>query len=229
MPVINDIRLNLKKNEVLRREGFRGYSIVRPEIKSLVEELLKELNNTNLLEPTTAYEIYPVTGIDPDRVTLEGDAAINGSLLPSTFPEAKEIAAVVCTIGPGLEKQVTAYSKSGETLRAMLLDGMGSAAVDMLAIETSRLIFGDASKRGLQASSPVNPGMPGLPITEQWNLLELARAGDIGVSLTSSGTMVPRKSTSLIIAIGPKMKRWTQAEICAGCNLRETCPYSVIK
>jgi len=41
--------------------------------------------------------------------------------------------------------------------------------------------------------------------------------------------MVPRKSTSLIIAIGPEMKKWTQAEICARCSLRETCPYSVLK
>ncbi|MCK4863676.1 MAG: hypothetical protein KAS25_05225, partial [Dehalococcoidales bacterium] len=113
--------------------------------------------------------------------------------------------------------------------RAMLLDGIGSAAVDILVQEACRFFSGEASKRGLQASSPVNPGMPGLPITEQQNLLELAHAGDIGVSLTSSGVMVPRKSTSMIIATGPVMKTWTQAEICARCNLRETCPYTVLR
>jgi len=229
MPVISNIRLNLKKNEVLRREGFRGYSRVRPEIKNLVLELLESTESTHLLEPTTAYEIYPVTGMDPDRVLLKGDAVVSGSLIPSTFPEAKELAAIVCTIGPGLEKQVTEYSRGGETLRAMLLDGIGSAAVDILVQEACRFISREASKRGLQAGSPVNPGMPDLPITEQWNLLGLAHAGDIGLSLTSSGIMVPRKSTSMIIAIGPEMKTWTQAEICARCNLRETCPYTVLR
>jgi len=229
MPVISDIRLNLKKNEVLRREGFRGYSRVRPEIKNLVLELLERVDSAQLLEPTTAYEIYPVTGMDPDRVLLKGDAAVSGPLIPSTFPEAQELAATVCTIGPGLEKQVTEYSRGGETLRAMLLDGIGSAAVDTLAQEACRFISREASTRGLQGSSPVNPGMPGLPIMEQWNLLKLAHADNIGVSLTSSGIMVPRKSTSMIIAIGQQMKTWTQAEICARCNLRETCPYTVLR
>ncbi|MCK4863678.1 MAG: hypothetical protein KAS25_05235 [Dehalococcoidales bacterium] len=150
-------------------------------------------------------------------------------VIPSTFPEAQELATTVCTIGPGLEKQVTKYSQGGETLRAMLLDGTGSTAVDILVQEACRFISREALTRDSQASSPVNPGMPGLPITEQWNLLELAHAGDIGVSLTSSGIMVPRKSTSMIIAAGPEMKPWTQAEICARCNLRETCPYTVLR
>lgn len=227
MPVLKDFCLNLKKNEVLRREGFRGYARVRPEIEHLVKELLESVARTRLLEPATAYEIYPVTGMDPDCVSLGGDAAVSGSLIPSTFPEARELAVVVGTIGPGLERQVTEYSRDGETLRATLLDGLGSAAVDILAREVCRFISEEAAKRGLQGSSPVNPGMPGLPITEQRHLLELAHAGYIGVSLTSSGIMVPRKSTSLIIAIGPEMKTWTQAEICARCNLRDTCQYRI--
>ncbi|MCK4274839.1 MAG: hypothetical protein KAW90_08080, partial [Dehalococcoidales bacterium] len=205
-----------------------GYTRIRPEIKNIVLELLESADSAHLLEPTTAYEIYPVTGMDPDKVLLEGDAVVSGSLIPSTFPEAKELAAIVCTIGPGLEKQVTEYSQGGETLRAMLLDGIGSAAVDTLVIEVCHCIANEASSRGLQAGSPVNPGMPGLTITEQGNLLGLARAGDIGVNLTSSGIMVPRKSTSLILALGPKMETWTQADVCARCNLRDTCPYTVL-
>ncbi len=227
MPVVRDIPLNLKPGEVLRREGFRGHSEVRPQIKSQITELLASLENAHLLEPVFAYEIYPIARMATDQVSLEGNKAVQGSLLPSIFPEAKELAVMVCTIGPGLEKQVTEYSKSGETFRGMLLDGIGSAAVDMLTQEACRFMADKASSRGYQTSSPINPGMPGLPITEQWNLLELANASEIGVSLTSSGIMVPRKSTSMVIGMGPQMKRWTQAEVCARCNLRETCPYRI--
>jgi hypothetical protein len=227
MPVIRDIPLKMKTGEVLRREGFRGFTKVRPEIKSLINELLTGVESAHLLEPAVTYEYYTVTGMSPEQVSLEGDKVVSGSLLPSIFPGAKELAIAVCTIGPGLEKQVTDYSKNGETLRGILLDGIGSAAVDMLNQEACRLIAGEALSRGYQASSPVNPGMPGLPITGQWNLLELAGAGEIGVSLTSSGIMVPRKSTSMVISMGPQMATWTQAEICAQCNLRETCPYRI--
>jgi hypothetical protein len=229
MPVIRDIHLKLKTDEVLRREGFRGFPQIRPEIKSLIDELLLSVESTHLLEPAIAYEYYTVTGMSPDQVSLEGDKVVRGSLLPSVFPEAREQAIAVCTIGARLEKQVTAYSKGGDTLRGTLLDGIGSATVDMLTQEACRLIAGEATSRGYQASSPVNPGMPGLPITEQWNLLELAGAGEIGVSLTSSGVMVPRKSTSMVISLGPQMRTWTQAEVCARCNLRETCEYRIQK
>ncbi len=40
MPVIRDIPLSLKTREVLRREGFKEYSKIKPEIKSLILELL---------------------------------------------------------------------------------------------------------------------------------------------------------------------------------------------
>jgi len=212
---------------VLRRQGFRGHSKIRPEIKSLILELLATVENTHLLDPAVAYEYYQITGMSPSQISLEDDKAIHGSLLPTVFPEAKELAVVVCTIGSKLEKQVTDYSKSGETLRSTLLDGIGSAAVDMLTPEVCRLIASEVSSRGHQASSPVSPGWPGLPLTEQWNLFELVNTQEIGVSLTSSGIMVPRKSVSMVIGIGPKMPTWAQAEVCARCSLRKTCPYRI--
>ncbi len=227
MPVIRDIPLGLKIGEVLRRQGFRGHSKIRPEINKLISELLASVNKTRLLEPAAAYEYYKVTGMNPSQTSLEGNKAIQGPLLHTIFPEAKELAIIVCTIGPNLEKRVTDYSKSGETLRSTLLDGIGSAAIDSLTQEVCKLITGEASSHGYQASSPVNPGMPGLPIQEQWHLLELVPAGEIGVSLTTAGIMVPRKSVSMIIGIGSQMTRWTRAEVCARCSLRKTCLYRI--
>jgi hypothetical protein len=229
MPIIREIHLNLTQDEVLRREGFKGYTSVRPEMQSQISELLEIVSSSNLLQPVASYEMYDIMNMQPDKVALNNDAFITGTLLPSTFPEAGKLAVMVCTIGPGLENRVTEYSKGGETLHAMLLDGIGSAAVDILAQESCHLIAGKAAEPGLQAGSPINPGMPGLPITEQRNILNLAHANEIGVSLTSSGIMVPRKSTSVVIAIGNNMDTWTQEEVCARCNLRETCLYTVLK
>jgi hypothetical protein len=227
MPVTRDITLSLKTGEVLRRQGFKGRSKIRPEIKSIILELLATAENTNLLEPAVAYEYYQVTGMSPSQISLEGNKAIHGSLLPTIFPDVKRLAILVCTIGPKLEKKATTYSKSGEALRGMLLDGIGSAAIDMLAPEACRLIATEASSGGQQASSPISPGWPGLPLSEQWNLFEMVNTQEIGVSLTSSGIMVPRKSISMVIGIGPQMATWTQADVCARCSLRKTCTYRI--
>jgi len=227
MLVIRDISLNLKTREVLRRQGLGKGAKVRPEIKILIRQLLASLKKARLLEPVVAYEYYMVSSINGSQISLEGDKAIQGPLLPAIFPEAKELAVLLCTIGPRLEKQVTDYSKSGKTMRGMILDGIGSTAVDMLALEVLRRLASEVSSRGYEISSPVNPGMPGFPLTEQWNLLGLVNADEIGVGLTASGVLVPRKSISMVIGIGPKMTRWTQAEVCARCSLRESCHYKV--
>jgi hypothetical protein len=227
MPIIRDISLSLKTGEVLRRQGLGGGAKVRPEIKTLIRELLASVKKAHLLESTIAYEIYTVTEISQRQLSLEGKPVVHDSPLSSLLAGAKELAVAVCTIGPKLEKQVTDYTSQGEPLRGMLLDGIGSAAVDSLTEEVCKLIASEASSRGYEASSPVNPGMPGLPITEQWQLLKLVPAREIGVSLTSSGIMVPRKSVSMVMGIGPQMAKWTRAEVCARCHLKKTCPYRI--
>jgi hypothetical protein len=229
MPVIRDIPLSLKPSEVLRRQGLGRGAKVRPEIRLLIRELLASLNKSRLLEPAVAYEYYRVRSMNGSRISLEGDKALHGPLLPAIFPEAKELAVILVTIGPKLEKQVTDYSKKGAALQGMTLDGIGSAAVDKLVAEFLRLIATEVSSRGYEISSPVGPGMPGFPLTEQWNLLGLVKAGEIEVTLTSSGMMVPRKSTSMVMGVGPQMTRWTQAEVCARCTLRETCHYKLTR
>lgn len=213
--------------EVLRRQGFGRKAKVRPEIKSLIEELLASLEGERLLDQTAAYENYPITGMDGSQISLVGDRAVHGPALPALFPEAKELVALVCTIGPKLEKHVSDYNKSGQALRSLLLDGIGSAAVDAMIPAALSFIGVEVSSRGYKTSAPGNPGMPGFPMTEQRNLLELTQADKIGVSLTSSGILIPRKSVSMVIGIGPEMPMWTQAEVCARCNLREICPYRV--
>jgi len=229
VPVIRNIPLSLDyDDEVLRRQGLGESSRVRPEIKKVITELLAEVEQDSLLEPAVAYEYYPITAMDSDRISLEGDRAIEAPLLPATFPEAKELVVLIATIGPRLEKQVTEYTKGGGALRGMVLDGIGTAAVDRLIPEALELIAVEVSGRGYEISSPVNPGMPGFPMTEQWSLLELAPVKEIGVSLSSSGVLIPRKSTSMVIGIGPRMTRWTQAEVCGRCSLRQSCPYKVI-
>jgi hypothetical protein len=228
MTVVRDIPLDMDIGEILRREGFTGKRDIRPAIERLILELHDEVEKENLLQPAIAYEIYSGDEIDRRQLSLKSNGDMHSRLLTSVIPEAQEIAVLVCTIGPGLEEKVTHYSKSGDVMHGMLLDGIGSAAVDTLCREACYIVAGEVSPRGYQISSPITPGMPCLPITEQDWLLELVHAQDIGVSLSSSNMMIPRKSTSMVIGAGHEMQTWTQAELCGRCNLRKTCPYKYI-
>lgn len=227
MPVIRNVRVRLRSRELLRREGMKEYSGLRPEIKDVLIGLLTTLRRERLLEPAIACETYPIARMGRRQLRLDGGAVLRAPMLPAALPEAKELAVAVCTIGPKLEQRAAAYYESGEPLQSLLLDGVGSAAVDSLARQACELVSREALSRSLEASSPINPGMPGFPISEQWQMLNLVPSDEIGVTLTGSGTMSPRKSISMVIGIGPHMPTWTQAEVCARCSLRKACPYKV--
>ncbi len=227
MPIKRDIPLSLTSDNILRRQGIRQRSS-RPEIAAITEKLLSEMYELCLLEPMAAYNIYPVSEVSNDRVSLDNGVEIRGTSLPSLLAKSQELAVAVCTIGPKLEKQVTDYLGGREPLRGLLLDGIGSAAVDSLAQEACKLIQNEASLRDYQVSSPFSPGTPGFPITEQWQLFQLIPTEEIGVSLVASGLMVPRKSVSMVIAIGEYVTVRKRGEACARCNLSETCHYRLV-
>ena len=227
MSLVRNIRLTLELAEVLRRQGIKEYSRLKSDMKDLIQELLARVNNGQFLEPAIAYQIYPIKEVSQDQLFLMGDVVLHGSILSSVLAEAKELAIAVCTIGSRLEKQVTEYINNDQALHGLFLDGIGSAAVDSLGFEVCSLIGSEASLQGYQASSPLSPGGPRFPLSEQWQLFKLVPADQIGVSLTSSGVMVPRKSLSMVIGMGSDMKTWTKAESCARCNLRNTCHYRI--
>ena len=225
MPVVNDISLTLSTAEVMRRVGVKEGSILRQKLEALKEKLLDRIAENDLLEPAIAYEIYPIIEIHKHRTRLQGDAVLEGSLIPSVFSKAGELAVVICTVGLKLEQEVSACFERNERLEGLLLDGIGTSAMDSLAQKACRFMSRMAWKQGRQASSSLSPGMPGFPMSEQWHLFELAPAREIGVNLTPSGMMVPRKSLSMVIGIGPEMNTWTQPEVCVRCTLNKTCAY----
>jgi len=225
MPVIRDIRLDLRETDLLSREGLGGHDGRRPVMRNRVLELLDDVESAGLLKPAMAYEIYPIARMGGDVLELEDGRELHGHLLPTSLEGARELAVVACTIGPRLEEESAACFGSNEALRGMLLDGIGSAAVDALSRECCLIIMEEAAALGYETSGPLSPGMPGFPLSEQRPLFELVPAGEIGVTLTRSGIMSPRKSESLVIGMGPEMATWTREEVCARCPLRKTCPY----
>jgi len=227
MPVIRNIQLNLETDNLMRREGIREPARVKAEMKRLIGEMQATVDSDHLLEPAMAYEIHPVKEVRDKRLYLEGDVVLNGAKLVSVLGEAKELAVIISTIGPKLEERATEYFRQGEPLRGFLLDGIGSAAIDALYQEICILMMRQSSIRGYQAGSRLSPGSHGFPISEQSTLFELAPGGEIGVSLNESGMMLPQKSTSMVMGLGPKMATWTQAESCARCQINKTCLHKV--
>lgn len=227
MLVVRNIPIKLEISNIIRRQGIKEQHGLRPQFQEITHELLDMVDKQCLIQTATVHNIYEVTSSNHQKLMIDNGFIFQGKKSINTLASAKRLAVALCTIGPALENKVSQYFTAKEPLRGLLLDGIGSAAVDSLAQEVCELIRQDAQLKGYQTGSPFSPGMPGFPIAKQRELFQLVPAEDIGIKLTSSGVMFPRKSISMIIGIGTNLKTWTKAELCARCNLRHTCDHRI--
>ena len=106
--------------------------------------------------------------------------------------------------------------------RAMLLDAIGSAAVEEVADRSNRRICEEALCAGLDPGPRVSPGYGAWDLEDQdWIFREIAPA-EIGVTLSENWMMTPRKSISYAVPLSGGSVRPRRR--CVHCGLAD-CAY----
>lgn len=208
--ILKNIRIEIDRAEVVRLLGKKGNYGERlsDRIEKTLEEVL--LETKGLLCPKG---IYVITA---------------GKNLPgsSMFEEMKQIAFCVCTIGSKLEEKVSILSHQGELLKAVILDSVGSVAAEATASFIDGLIVERAAETGLRTSCRASPGYGDWDIKEQRCIFDLLDGSKIGVHLSESSMMFPRKSISFAIDIAENPARMRSENSCRSCDM-DTCPYRI--
>ena len=159
-----------------------------------------------------------------DSIELEGGMTFNSKELSSYIKGATHIYAYLVTIGKEIEDAATGHMNSGDHLTGYLLDRIASFAVESLAENTESTLRGFLTGRGLSVSMRFSPGYCDWPIEEQFKLSEIIDFPGIGVVLTKSCMMIPKKSISAVVGIGPKELFSKLISPCAVCNMK-VCDY----
>jgi len=220
---ITDFQPSLEVAHVLRGQGVDDPDRVSPGVVAVAQGVLDEARA--LLASAAMYTILPVSDFRPYRVTLDGGAVFEGPLVARALAGATRVALAVCTIGRALEERVAALFAAGDSSRALALDGAGTAAVGQVSRMVVAHVRDEASARGLGRGMRAGPGQEGWPIRQQRVLFGLIPAEEIGVQLTESCLMLPQKSVSFVIGMGPEMQ--PDAVTCDFCSKRERCRWRV--
>lgn len=220
---ITDMRPSLQVAHVLRGQGIDDPTRASPAVVAVAQQVLAEAQA--LLAPAAMYTVLPVHDFHHQAVILDGGGTFEGPLVARALAGAREVALAVCTIGPALEEQVAALFAAGHTLRALALDGAGTAAVGEVSRTVGARICDEASARGLNVGMRASPGHEGWSIRQQRTLFGLVPADETGVRLTDSCLMLPRKSVSFAVGLGPEMQ--ADAVSCDFCSKRERCRWRV--
>jgi len=221
---ITDFEILLRVDHILEGQGIPASQASAP-LLAAAQDVVAEAQQ--LLAPAALYIILPVRHFEHQQIVLENGASFSGSLMARALAGATEVALAVCSIGPALEERMTGLFAEGDAVRALALEGAGIAAVRQVANTVGVRICDAATARGLNVGMRASPGQEGWAIQQQRVLFSLIPAEQIGVRLTSSCLMLPRKSVSFVMGLGPEMRADTVP--CDFCSKRERCDWSRAK
>ena len=220
METWTDFPFSIQIDDILRGQGMDPNSprARRPAFLQTAEIAL-ELGFP-LLQPSASVCEARINDVRHERLLLEGGATLTGPLVSRILAGAERIAAVVCTIGPGLEKLA---SEQEDVLLGLAMDGLGNAAIEAVGQQVCARLAKEAQTHGLETSAPLGPGEPDWSVgVGQPQLFGLFDPAPPGVRLAESGMMHPRKSISFVVGIGQHME---QVDLCELCSLKERCHY----
>jgi hypothetical protein len=178
-----------------------------------------------LTAPAAAWNLVRVKEIRHDTVILEGGARMTGGPLAEVVAGAEELAVAVCTAGPAISERTREHQKGGRLLRGLLLDELGSWAVDSVRQQVCRRLAAEAGAAGLRVSVSLSPGESQWPLADQAVIFSLVDAGAIGVSLGPTLLMSPLKSLTLVLGRGSRPLGRESGDGCDFCVIRDRCAW----
>lgn len=220
--VLDGLALRIDRAEVLRFQGYKpNVDAPTGEVLALFDEALAL--GERLMVPRVVYRSVPVEGQTADRIDAGGEALhIPG--IGRLWGSLAAVGAGVCTVGSGIEERVRALFDAREFPLAVMLDSVGSAAVESLAEYANDLLCQQGLPLGLRVANRISPGYAGWDTAEQAALFRLCPGAPIGVTLNPACFMTPGKSISFLVGLGPEARVDHYFTQCRRCWMRD-CAY----
>jgi 5-methyltetrahydrofolate--homocysteine methyltransferase len=207
----------IEPQQVLRYLGMGGRT-PDPETARLVAQCIEEFRSVASYRLCWADAHIAVTqqGVD------FGAFYASSASLAQHLKECKQAILFAATTGLAAEQQ-RKRAEVASPAKALVLDAVGTAAAEALCDR----FCADRAKAsaGQQLRPRFSPGYGDLPLQIQGDFLAAVDAPRrVGVCVSESGLLVPRKSVTAIIGLSKEpVERHKKG--CTSCNAAETCPY----
>lgn len=199
-----------------QRHGRRLRRSLEREGKSLGQMLRRWVN------PRLSYTVREIASTEGGRVMLSDGMILKSPKLARTVRGCSRLICFIATIGPGIENAEQSLSQQYRLTDGYALDTIGSTMVEDVVETFQDMMREKAHMTGEGVTLRFSPGYCDWPVTEQKKLFALVDTGRIGVTLTSSLLMAPRKSVSGVFGIGTDIHSISYNP-CAHCHRRD-CP-----
>jgi hypothetical protein len=207
MPVLDDFTIQLSPDYLIKQ-----LRLDKKQDASVIAQDLIETASA-LISPKIVYRVFYIDGRGEESIEIEGQV-FTSSVLRRNLEQVERVFPYIVTVGGALEEKASAMD---DLLKQYYLETTAD-----IALRLGKQHLEKHLKRhyGLGKISSMSPGsLPNWPITEQKPLFTLI--GDtvelVGVRLTDSMLMLPRKSISGIVF--PTEVTFSSCQLCP----RERC------
>ncbi len=220
--VFSEIPLRIDRNEVLRFQGYKkGRDLPTPEVERLYETALSEAQP--LLVPRAVYRAIPVATVELNALRLADGTHFLIPAIGRLWGKIEEVGIAICTVGEAIEERARSLFAEREFPLAVMLDSVGSAAVECLAEWLNDRLCQLALPH-LKVTNRVSPGYAGWQVEDQAVIFRLCPGESVGVTLNEACVMTPIKSITFAVGIGPDARVDHYFTQCRRCWMRD-CAY----
>jgi hypothetical protein len=213
MAVIKE-RSDIDIRQVLGIIGYNTRQKLPARMVTLVDDYIEHAND--LIDPSYSYVIRDIELILGSHVIVEDSVIFESKVIAQLLKQCEEVAVFLTTIGDYLEEMVRQLAEDGLVLRAAVLDAIGSSAAEKMADLVQGKIEEEAHAQGLHISRRFSPGYCDWDVKQQKMVFQAMNGDSAGIRLTEGCLMLPRKSVSGIIGIGPP--HVAEYNPCPTCN-----------
>ncbi len=217
---VNLIKINEK--EVLRYLEYNGQDI-NENLKSTIIECIKITKEK--INPRYTLRVYPILRNNVNIIEIDNsDLKFESKDVYKLLEDCQECIIMAATLGIEIEKEIKKYSYT-ELTKSIIIDACATTAIE----EYCELIQNNIKKELLNKNKYItmrySPGYGDLHINANKKIINFLSADrDIGLTITDSGIMIPRKSVISIIGIS-KVQKLELSQKCSNCRNHSTCRF----
>lgn len=206
----------INRKEALVYLGYKGGVISDGTMEDILrcEKLL-----LNTARPRVVWRQFALL---PDGSLSGTEFCPEGNDVRTLLRDCRQVILLAATLGAEVEALLR-RTQIQNLADAVILDACASAAIENVCDNLCEDI--GKAVAPLHLTDRFSPGYGDLPFSQQpdfCRILDLPRR--IGVTLSSSGLMIPQKSVTALMGVADRPQKM-RFRGCAHCNMFETCTY----
>lgn len=218
MPIIKPMITQIDRAETVRYAGLSRAKDWEPElIDGACAELLA------VAQPLVYYRL-----VDYQEALIDNTYTHNSSVLAKHLSGCTRVLLVAATLGAAVDDKIDAMFQEGRYVAGVLISAAATALIEQATDYAQAIVLKTVlAGKGQRLGQRFSPGYADWNLEEQRGFFPLLQAQEIGMSLSSACSLLPKKSiTAIVPVLSIEKPNSTWERGCQSCG-KQDCSYQM--